>query len=144
MWCNGVMHSMIMRWHSTRKFSAMAGCAAVVVLLMTADPAAAARIRHTPCPLDTTKVETAMESAAELAALNKRVDDAFQSLQRLSRGLDQRTLRNVFRADWVCEVERQCGRYDSGDTRLSRCLQDALRLRALDLESQLKARLESQ
>jgi hypothetical protein len=109
-----------------------------------ADPAAASRIRHKPCPLDTTKVETAMESAAELSALSKRVDDAFQNLQRLSGSLDQRTLRNFFRADWVCEVERQCGQYASGDTRLNRCLQDALRLRALDLESQLKARLESQ
>jgi hypothetical protein len=138
------MHSMMMRWCSTRELSAMAGCAAVVVLLVTADPATAARIRHKPCPLDTTKVETAMDSAAELSALNKRVDDAFQSLQRLSGGLDQRTLRNVFRADWVCEVERQCGQYASGDPRLSRCLQDAMRLRALDLEKQLKARLESQ
>ena len=135
---------MIMRCRWIREFSAMAGCAAVVVLLVTADPAAASRIRHKPCPLDTTKVETGMDSAAELSALNKRVDDAFQGLQRLSGGLDQRTLRNVFRADWVCEVERQCGQYASGEARFSQCLQDAMRLRALDLEKQLKARLESQ
>jgi hypothetical protein len=140
---------MIMRRRSTSDFSARAkffsaGCAVLAVLLMTAAPAAASRLRHKPCPLDTTKVETAMESAAELSTLNKRVDDAFQSLQRLSGGLDQRTLRNYFRADWLCEVERRCGQYDSGDARFSACLQDALRLRAVDLESQLKARLQHQ
>ena|ERR1700722_16855111 len=138
---------MIMRripgFSATAKLLA-AGCAVLAVLLMTVAPSAASRLRHKPCPLDTSKVETAMESAAELSALNKRVDDAFQSLQRLSGGLDQRTLRNFFRADWLCEVERRCGQYDSGDARFDACLQDALRLRAVDLESQLKARLQHQ
>lgn len=128
----------MMRW----KFVA-AGCAAVAVLLMSVEPTAAFRIRHKPCPLDTTQVETAMESAAELSALNKRVDDAFQSLQRLPQAPDQRYFRNALRADWLCGVQGQCGRYAAGDARLSQCLQDALRLRALDLEGQLKTRLEN-
>ena len=132
------MNSMMTRWRS------ILGYALLAVLLLMADPAAASRIRHKPCPLDTTKVETAMESAAELSALNKRVDDAFQSLQRLSGSLDQRTLRNFFRADWLCDVERRCGQYDAGEARLNECLQDALRLRAVDLEGQLKARQQHQ
>jgi hypothetical protein len=120
------------------------GCAALAILLVAAEPAAAARVRGPRCALDAAKVENAMESAAELSALNNRVEDAYQHLQRLARGLDERSVRNVIRREWLCGVERQCGQYDASDIRMSRCLQDALRLRALDLEGQLKKRLESQ
>jgi hypothetical protein len=121
-----------------------AGCAALATLLMAAGPVAATRFRGPQCTLDTTKVESAMESAAKLSALNKRVSDAFQRLQSLSHGLDERSHRLAFRNVWLCGVQRQCGQYDTGDIRMSRCLQNALRLRALDLESQLKSRLERQ
>lgn len=119
-----------------------AGCAAAVVVL-TAGGAGARMLPHQACPLDTSKVETAMETAVELSALNRRVDDAFRQLQRLPQGPDQRFVRNRLRADWLCAVARQCGEYAAGDGRLGQCLQDALRQRASDLESQLKAALRN-
>jgi hypothetical protein len=62
-----------------REFLA-AGCAIAVVLL-TAGEAGARMLPHKACPLDTMKVETAMETATELSALERRVDDAFQQLR---------------------------------------------------------------
>jgi hypothetical protein len=126
---------------SAREFLA-AGCAMAVVLL-TAGGGGARMLPAKACPLDTTKVETAMETAVELAALDRRVDDAFRQLQRLPQGPDRRFMRNRLRADWLCAVARQCGEYAAGDDRLGRCLQDALRLRAIDLEGQLEAALKN-
>jgi hypothetical protein len=115
-----------------------ASCAVFSVLLMAGGPAAATHVRHAQCTLDTTKVESAMESTAELSALSKRVNDTFDRLQAHSHGLDERSHRAAFRADWLCEVERQCGRYASIETGLGRCLRDALRRRANGLESQAR------
>src|ERR1700678_1526724 len=74
----------------------------LIALFVVAGPILAAdRFPHKQCALDTTKVESAMESAAELSALNQRVEDAFDCLQSLSRGLDERSHRIGFRADWL-------------------------------------------
>jgi hypothetical protein len=124
-----------------REFLA-AGCAIAVVLL-TAGEAGARMLPHKACPLDTMKVETAMETAAELSALERRVDDAFRQLQKLPQGADQRFVRNRLRADWLCAVARQCGEYSAGDDRLGQCLQGALRLRAIDLEGELEPALKN-
>ena len=120
-----------------------ASCAVFAVLIMAGGPAAATHVRHAQCTLDTTKVESAMESAAELSSLNKRVNDTFDRLQAHSHGLDESSHRAAYRADWLCEVERQCGRYASIETGLGRCLQNALRRRANDLDSQAR-NLENQ
>lgn len=118
--------------------SITASCAIFAVLLIATAPAAATHVRHKQCTLDTTKVESAMESAAELSALKQRVNDTFDRLQAHSHGLDERSHRAAFRADWLCDVERQCGRYASIETGLGRCLQNALRRRANELESQAR------
>ena len=113
-------------------------CVALACLLITPGPARATRFLQR-CTLDTSKVESAIESP-ELSALNERVKRAFNTLQAKSHGLDERSHRFGFRAMWLCEVERTCGQFASMQTGMRRCLEDALRLRALDLEGQLKAR----
>jgi hypothetical protein len=109
-------------------------CAALAISLMTAARATARVFPHKQCELDTSKVEAAMQSTPELSALDKQVQDDFHRLMRLARGPDGRYVAGNRQADWLCDVERQCGRYASIEAGMGRCLQDAMRKRAEEIE----------
>jgi hypothetical protein len=112
----------------------------LVALCLSAGPASSRVIPHKPCALDTTKVETAMESAAELAMLNTRVEDDFHRLLQSIRNLDGRYILGSRRAEWLCEVARQCGDYASLQVGMGRCLRDAMLQHAQELEELLRER----